>query len=630
MNKPTALPVNPAAIPDRLKTYANWVLWQWKFVDGKWTKPPYNPKANGTPELAKTNDPSSWATFPVALEKYETDGNSTYDGIGLVLPGTPFIGVDFDGVVHDGKVEPYVLAILEILGGYSEITPSGTGVRTFAECANLPKGKRKFDGKDPRQEHKKYGAEIYIGNEGARFLTLTGEKFSGSRIPVYENVDLAYFLITQIANHKFKALWTGDISAYGGDDSRADLALAAMLAKELNGDTKLIEQYFCNSALGQREKWIGREDYRKLTIAKALDGLRKTTPEELVCSFPKIEGSHRDYIVGPQMGQKDGWFPQGSPSLVGGSSGGGKTTWMMDLLETQRSKNPFLGHETFGLRYIVIMLDRGNDAHQRTMERMGLDANNIPVAFIPMVVGDGALLSLLAEIEKCGSDNLPQIVFVEGADGLLEDANRMQFVAPFMSGIQRIAEHYHIAIVLSVGTPKMRIGEGYIAKRDCLVGSQIWGRMAETVAVIQYPAGDDTDLKRVMSVLPRNAPAETFKLVFDRGKLILDTETVNQPKEPVEVTWFKHQALEAEQNPSKKWWTALDMERELDMAHRTVYRRIADAVAKGHITEKPGRKKGRAAQYCWNDSYTNPLHIVQKQVEQSECGYWQEPQQGFF
>ena len=42
------------------------------------------------------------------------------------------------------------------------------------------------------------GPEIYIGNEGARFLTLTGEKFSGSRIPVYENVDLAYFLISHL------------------------------------------------------------------------------------------------------------------------------------------------------------------------------------------------------------------------------------------------------------------------------------------------------------------------------------------------------------------------------------------------------------------------------------------------
>ena len=424
-------------------------------------------------------------------------------------------------------------------------------------------------------------------------------------------------------------MWTGDISAYGGDDSRADLGLAAMLAKELNGDAKLIEQYFCESALGQREKWIGREDYRKLTIAKALDGLRKTTPAELVFSFPKIEGSHRDYIVGPQMGQKDGWFPQGSPSLIGGSSGSGKTTWMMDLLETQRGRSfPRACDVWIALhRYHVGSRQRRPSADNGAD---GRDASKIPVAFIPMVVGDGALLSLLAEIQKCGPDNLPQVVFVEGADGLLEDANKMQFVAPFMSGIQRIAEHYHMAIVLSVGTPKMRIGEGYIAKRDCLVGSQIWGRMAETVAVIQYPAGDDTDLKRVMSVLPRNAPAETLKMVFDRGKLILDTETVNQPKEPVEVTWFKHQALEAEQNPSKKWWTALDMERELDMAHRTVYRRIADAVAKGHITEKPGRKKGRAAQYCWNDSDTNPLHIVQKQAEQSESESRQESQHAFF
>lgn len=62
----------------------------------------------------------------------------------------------------------------------------------------------------------------------------------------------------------------GDVHTYhGGDDSVADLALLSMLSFWTQDEAQL-ERLFSESALGQREKWRRRADYRKRTIKRAL------------------------------------------------------------------------------------------------------------------------------------------------------------------------------------------------------------------------------------------------------------------------------------------------------------------------------------------------------------------------
>jgi hypothetical protein len=68
----------------------------------------------------------------------------------------------------------------------------------------------------------------------------------------------------------------GDTDAHhAGDESSADLALISMLAFYTQDEAQL-ERLFSASALGQRDKWRKRGDYRKRTIAKALGDMRET------------------------------------------------------------------------------------------------------------------------------------------------------------------------------------------------------------------------------------------------------------------------------------------------------------------------------------------------------------------
>jgi primase-polymerase (primpol)-like protein len=62
--------------------------------------------------------------------------------------------------------------------------------------------------------------------------------------------------------YKFARLWQGDTSDYGGDDSRADIALLSMLMFWTNGNEARADALFRQSGLN-RPKWECRKDYRR-------------------------------------------------------------------------------------------------------------------------------------------------------------------------------------------------------------------------------------------------------------------------------------------------------------------------------------------------------------------------------
>ena len=241
---------------------------------------------------------------------------------------------------------------------------------------------------------------------------------------------------------------------------------------------------------------------------------------------------------------------------------------------------------------------------------MGLDANKVPVQFLsPDAYGNGeaANASILEQIELGGAADLPQVVFIEGADLLVKE-NTSEFVGLFVIELQKYSTHYHIAFILSVGAPKMKAGEGYTAKRDCVIGTAMWARVVDTVAVIQYPDGRDTEAKRVLYLLPRDTTASKHDMVFNGGKLVPETAATLTPLEPKEVTWFKSQHLAAQTDPTKRWFTCRDLELGLNISHGTAHNYIGSALANRHIIGKTGKRVG-AKQYRFNDSPTNPSYV---------------------
>ena len=200
--KPQPKPVNAKNIPAEMKEWNHWIVWNYEWSPKKqvWDKPPTSVK---TGRHASTKQSKDWVSFDEAMAYYD---RHHCDGIGFVFRDTPFIGVDFDGMLRAGVLDVYAQQICRMLDNpYCEISPSGTGIHGLAK-GKITKCVKKVE---KTENGDKYGAEVY-GGEDNRYFTVTGDLFpnSGSNIPQVENCSLLEFLIAHVLDANFVRLWT--------------------------------------------------------------------------------------------------------------------------------------------------------------------------------------------------------------------------------------------------------------------------------------------------------------------------------------------------------------------------------------------------------------------------------------
>lgn len=279
-------------VPQVLKSLPRWLCWRYEMRDGKQTKVPYRAS---TGKRADTTNPDDWAAMEgVVAAACEVANN--YSGIGFVFaPEDGLSGVDLDDSIGpDGLLEPWAQVIVDGLASYTEVSPSGKGVKIFLKAT--------LEGKERRRTG---NIEMYCSG---RFFTVTGSHLAGTPLtiearqaeldalyartfapspakpaspaPPQTGEDLTDEQIIDLAGKaqngaKFKKLWGGDTTGYRHDEndghSEADLALCSILAFYTGADPDRIDRLFRQSGL-YREKWLLRQDYREATIEKALAG----------------------------------------------------------------------------------------------------------------------------------------------------------------------------------------------------------------------------------------------------------------------------------------------------------------------------------------------------------------------
>jgi primase-polymerase (primpol)-like protein len=270
---------NKDKVPGGLTSIPHWVVWFTGQRHGKPTKIPYdaNTASSGTLEMAKTNDDETWCHFATAIRV----ARDTDHGIGFVLTSDlGIVGIDLDHCVEGNKIEPWARKIVDAMNTYTEVSPSGTGIRMFV-YGDIPKALKRDN------------IELY---KHVRFLTVTGNRVAGCSTIVEERKgDIQYLyeafkkpevqrtrrerrdfdavsddrLVQLISDSKqgtkFRSLMGGDGSRYGSG-SEADMALCCILCW-WTGDDRQVESIMRGSEL-YREKY-DRPDYLQRTIESA-------------------------------------------------------------------------------------------------------------------------------------------------------------------------------------------------------------------------------------------------------------------------------------------------------------------------------------------------------------------------
>lgn len=277
---------NSEAVPEALKALRRWLCWRYKKRNGKTTKVPY---VAGSERRASSTDPDTWTDFDTAQAASEA-----YSGVGVAL-GDGFAGMDLDNAIDaDGELKPWAADIVRRLDSYTEVSPSGRGVKIFLWGRLSRKGNRR----DLGDGH----VEVYWTD---RYFTVTGRHLAGTpheirdrqeelealhrelfppkeepqTTPPQEPInlpegDLLERMFAASNGSAVRRLWEGDIDGYPSQ-SEADCALCAHLAFWTGGDRAWIDRLFRRSGLC-RDKWTERSDYRARTISKALEGLSDT------------------------------------------------------------------------------------------------------------------------------------------------------------------------------------------------------------------------------------------------------------------------------------------------------------------------------------------------------------------
>lgn len=276
-------------IPAELRARPQWVGWKLTTRDGKPTKVPVNPATGGN---ADPTDPATWGTFEAAVAGV---GAGRWRGVGFVFTeNDPYTGIDWDKIINPdtGEIDPAAAEEIDSFASYAEESQSGTGVHVIIR------------GKLPGKGRNKRGRECY---DRSRFFVMTGKRWNDRGVEDRQEV-LDRWLIATFGEDKpkppdpaptdrkpldlsdndilakirrsaqaakFAALWRGDTSGYGGDDSAADLALCNIFAWWTAGGAAAVDRLFRASGL-MRAKWdrkTGNTTYGGLTVAKACAGV---------------------------------------------------------------------------------------------------------------------------------------------------------------------------------------------------------------------------------------------------------------------------------------------------------------------------------------------------------------------
>ncbi|BEP61280.1 hypothetical protein GmRootV213_18340 [Variovorax sp. V213] len=150
-------------MPAELASKRAWLVW--KFVpngDKKPRKVPYY--ASGLPRSGTQGSPEDRAAMVTFDEAVRVARDGGWQGVGFAMHADfNLVALDFDNCVVDRVIDPRVAELVS--GTYTEISPSGTGLRAFMRGSVESK-------KDVDAERGSFAVE-YFGHNG--FVTVTGD-----------------------------------------------------------------------------------------------------------------------------------------------------------------------------------------------------------------------------------------------------------------------------------------------------------------------------------------------------------------------------------------------------------------------------------------------------------------------
>lgn len=217
-------------------------------------------------------------------------------------------------------------------------------------------------------------------------------------------------------------------------------------------------------------------------------------------------------------------LPAGEFHVIGGPSGGGKTTLIMQLVTDWTAGRPVFGYASYPRPFVYVSLDRGEKSLRRTLRRCGIDPDTFP--YICPLSTTKPVLGFQDLVEHFVKPRFPEVIaaggviIIEGVTTLMPGAgkaNDYTATFKFFSYLSAFCSETGISIIGVMHSPKMRESERYLNPRQRLMHSVAIGAIAETIILSEPSFESPIKLDRIVTVLPRNAPEQEFRMRLDEN-----------------------------------------------------------------------------------------------------------------
>lgn len=388
-------------IPEVLKQNALWCVWK----RSERGKVPFDP---ATGFHAKSNDPSTFSDFQTAYNACQSGG---YDGLGVGIFNS--IGaIDIDHCITDGKLSGMAEDIIQQMGSYTEISPSGEGIRIIfmIEDFSFDKGRYYIN-------NQKKGLEVYIAGATQKFVTITGNKFNDSPVvdgtstlPMVldkymqrDSVQTGHSQLNATApvdtesrleiglekDKKLKAYWDG--ARPHRNESEDDMGFMVKLMYWCNNDADSAIKAFRSSPYASQKDEIHKKKLERLdyfpNLAKAAraDTTAAQNHEQRGrCPQAKHEGHQGLNVISAQELQKanlpptkylvEDFLPEGT-SLLAAAPKSGKSWFVLLLALKIAAGEPFLQRQTTQVGVLYLSFE---DTIKRLQGRINHLLSNAP------------------------------------------------------------------------------------------------------------------------------------------------------------------------------------------------------------------------------------------------------------
>jgi hypothetical protein len=356
---------------------------------------------------------------------------------------------------------------------------------------------------------------------------------------------------------KFASLYVdGDLSGYDGDDSRADLALASMLAFYTQ-DPAQIARLIGSSAL-MRTKW-NRRDYQERTIKRALDNVPDTYNWHNIVTVtvtpngngngndpkPDLPRAVRFAEMGtpePQRYQVEGLIPEAYPVVLYGDGGVAKSMLALSIgLAVASGASGWLGHaiQSGPVLYADFELD-AREQHRRVSRLARAEglAGPPPDLLYLSALGIPARTAFKGALHECKDNGVRLMVLDSLGPALQGDAEAARDVISFYQQVLEPFRAEGVAVLVIDHQSKLQAGERYQSKRA--FGSVFKGNLARSVVQVEATHREDNELTlRLRQVKHNFGPlADPFgvKLGFTEEMVTLSREELDAADKAGEET----------------------------------------------------------------------------------------------